>query len=357
MISAQDRREIVSLVEFGKSKGLSQRQSCEALGITPRTLQNWRHAPQGDGRLQRNNYTSPRQLPQDVREEIVERFCRADVCDLSLPQAFYKILDENQEYWCSLSTLYRIFRARGLNARRAPTRDARRRYKPTAYSAKQRNEVWTWDITYLRSSAHTGRFFYAYVIVDVYSRMVMSARVFEADNADFAVRFLSDAFTQHGIKPGQLVVHSDNGASMKAAPTMALLQKNGVTFSHSRPRVSNDNPYSESFFRTLKYSGDYLYPRDGFDSVEAAEQWIRGFVAHYNEHHRHRGIRMVTPGQRYRGEEMEVLRRCRETMLAARKRYPERWVSGPVLNCTPIGSVWLNPDNGQLEECHRAEAA
>ena len=172
--------------------------------------------------------------------------------DLSLTQAFYKLLDENKEYWCSLSTLYRLFRARGLNARRAPTREARRRSKPTAYSAEKPNEVWTWDITYLRSSKYTGRFYYAYVIVDVYSRMVVSARVFEADNADFAARFLGDAFRRYGIKPGQLVVHSDNGASMKAAPTLALLEKNGITFSHSRPRVSNDNPYSESFFRTLK---------------------------------------------------------------------------------------------------------
>ncbi len=115
----RDRREIVSLVEFGQSKGLSQRQSCEAVGITPRTLQNWRHAPDGDGRLDRSNFTSPRQIPEDLREQIVDRFCKADVRDLSLTQAFYKLLDENKEYWCSLSTLYRLFRARGLNARRA----------------------------------------------------------------------------------------------------------------------------------------------------------------------------------------------------------------------------------------------
>lgn len=335
---------------------MSQKQSCEALGITARTLQHWRQAPEGDGRLDRKNFTNPRKLSEELRQEIVERFCCADVRDLSLTQAFYKLLDENREYWCSLSTLYRIFRARGLNARRAPTRDARYRSKPTAYSAEKPNEVWTWDITYLRSSIHTGRFFYAYVIIDVYSRMVVSARVFDADNADFAVRFLREAFEKYGIKPGQLVVHSDNGASMKAASTMALLKSNGITFSHSRPRVSNDNPYSESFFRTLKYSGDYLYPRDGFDSVKQAEQWVQSFVEHYNEHHRHRGIRMVTPGQRYRGEDVEVLRRRHETMLEARKRYPERWISGSVLNCMPIGTVWLNPDNGQLEAQHTKAA-
>ena len=152
-------------------------------------------------------------------------------------QAFYKLLDENKEYWCSLSTLYRLFGARGLNARRAPTREARLRSRPTAYSAEKPNEVWTWDITYLRSSTYTGRFYYAYVIVDVYSRMVVNARVFDSDNADFAVRFLMDAFRKYGIRPRQLVVYSDNGASMKAAPTMALLEKNGITFSHSRPHA------------------------------------------------------------------------------------------------------------------------
>lgn len=155
----------------------------------------------------------------------MERFCREDVRDLSLTQAFYKLLDENKEYWCSLSTLYRLFRARGLNARRAPTRKARLRSRPTAYSAEKPNEVWTWDITYLRSSTYTGWFYYAYVIVDVYSRMVVSARVFDADNADFAVRFLGDAFRKYGIRPGQLVVHSDNGASMKAAPTWLCLRR------------------------------------------------------------------------------------------------------------------------------------
>ena len=240
----------------------------------------------------------------------MERFCREDVRDLSLTQAFYKLLDENKEYWCSLSTLYRLFRARGFNARRAPpTREARLRSRPTTYTAEKPNEVWTWDIDYLRSSTYMGRFCYAYVIVDVYSRKVAIARVFDSDNADFAVRFLRDAFRKYGFGPGQLVVHSDNGASMKAAPTMALLEKNGITFSHSRPRVSNDNPYSESFFRTLKYSGDCLYPRDGFNSIGEAEQWVQSFVEHYKEHHRHSGIRMVTPGQRYRGEDAEVLRR------------------------------------------------
>ena len=115
-------------------------------------------------------------------------------------------------------------------------------------------------------------------------------------------------------------MHSDNGASMKAAKTQSVLTNHGVKFSHSRPRVSNDNPYSESFFRTLKYNGDYLYPRDGFESLEHAQKWLDDFIEHYNEKHRHGGIRMVTPGSRFRGEDVEILRRRRETMLRARQQ-------------------------------------
>lgn len=178
---------------------------------------------------------------------------------------------------------------RGLNARRAPTREARLRNRPTAYATEKPNEVWTWDLTYLRPSTYTGRHY-------------------------FAVLFLGDAFRKYGIRPKQLVAHSDNGACIKAAPAIVLLEKNGITFSHSRPRVSNDIPYSESFFHTFKYSGDCLYLCNGFDSVEEAEQWVQSFVGHYNEHHRHRNIRIVTPGQRYRGENAEVLRRRKETM-------------------------------------------
>lgn len=290
------------------------------------------------------------QFTAQERRQIIDRFCKPDVVDLSLKQAFYKILDENEEYWCSLSTLYRIFKAENLNKTRAPVRQARNRYKPTSYAATAPNAVWSWDITYFRTSRYTGRFYYAYVIVDIYSRYIISARVFDADNAEYAAMFLGEAFAQQNIRPNQLVVHSDNGASMKANSTLALLENNGVTFSHSRPRVSNDNPYSESLFRTLKYSGDYLYPRDGFRDLKHAQSWLDGFVEHYNEVHRHEGIRMVTPGSRFRGEDAFILRKRKRTIEAARREHPQRWIQGRSMNCDRVGAVWLNPDNGRLEE-------
>ncbi len=311
--------------------GLSQENACSAIGITGRTFRNWRLSPEGDGRLDRRNFTNPRRIPDAERAGIVNRFCAKDVADLSLPQAFYKLLDESQEYLCSLSTLYRIFRDEGLNARRSPAREARLRSRPTSYRASRPNEVWTWDITYFRDSRYSGRFMYAYVIVDVYSRAVMLARVYDADNAQYAAGFLRQAFEKYRIAPGQLVVHSDNGASMKAAQTLGVLEGHGVKFSHSRPRVSNDNPYSESLFRTLKYSGDYRYPAGGFSSVEEAQEWLDGFVEHYNEQHRHRGIRMVTPGSRYRGEDVAILARRKETIRKAKQKLPSRWISDRIL--------------------------
>lgn len=135
---------------------MSQEQACEAVGLTGRTYRNWKHAPNGDGRLNRQNFTSPRRIADEVRSAIVERFCRPDVADLSLPQAFYKLLDEKQEYWCSLSTLYRIFREQELLGKRTPTRKGQVRSKPTSYAAHKPNEVWTWDITYFRTSRYTG---------------------------------------------------------------------------------------------------------------------------------------------------------------------------------------------------------
>lgn len=345
------------MVEEGVGRGLPQAKACEAAGIPARTFRDWKTSSSlSDGRQTRSSFFSLRAYSDDEVTGIQERFCRKDVCDLSLHQAFYKVLDKG-EYWCSCATLYRLFKRLGLNKRRSPAAAGSRRYRPTSYRATAPNQVWTWDITYFKTSRYTGKFYYAYVIVDVYSRFILNAKVYDADNSDYAVEFLNETFDKYGIAPGQLVVHSDNGASMKAAKTLGLLERRGVTFSHSRPRVSNDNPYSESLFRTLKYSGDYLYPRDGFQNLAEAQEWLAGFRHHYNEVHYHRGIRMVTPGSRFRGEDGAILAKRRQVMARAFAAHSERWIQRTVLNCEPVGEVWLNPDNGRLEESRRACAA
>ena len=148
---------------------MAEEKACSAVGITSRTLRNWRKKPNGDQRIVRKNFTSPKKLTEEEIQQIIERFCALDVCDLSLRQAFYKVLDESKQYFCSVATLYRIFKERKLLGKPTPTRSARHCTRPTSYQADKPNMVWTWDITYLRRSGCTGQFLYAYVIVDLFS--------------------------------------------------------------------------------------------------------------------------------------------------------------------------------------------
>ena len=140
------------------------------------------------------------------------------------------------------------------------------------------------------------------------------------------------------------MLHSDNGASMKATETLALYQEKGVEFSHSLTRVSNDNPYSKSLFRTMKCSGDFLDPRKGFESIAACNTWVQDFVWYYNEVHRHRSIKMVTPGSRLRGEDIEILKHRKETIERARGQHPNRWKQAKTMDCSHNKEVMLNPD-------------
>lgn len=264
---------------------------------------------------------------------------------MSLPEAFYYLLDTKEEFYCSISTLYRIFKKRGLNGKRNQCRAPRRSSKPTTYAATAPDQVWSWDITYFRSRHYSGQFYYAYVLVDIYSRRVMHSKVYDADNAKYACEFLSEALKAYKIKPGQLVLHSDNGPSMKANETLSLLKTFGVQSSYSRPRVSNDNPYSESLFKTLKYNGFFLYPQGGFESITQAQRWLGRFVDFYNLRHRHRGIRMVTPDDRYSGRDVRILEKRKTIIEKARKTHPQRWISGKTMNLEPAGAVYLNPEN------------
>lgn len=295
-------------------------------------LEDRRHKP--------NRKASPLAYTEEERARLIERYTAADVVDMSLPQAYYHLLD-NEEYAGSLSTVYRVMKAAKLNVRRDGTRAPRKSHRPESFCATGPNQVWTWDITYLRDRSFKGRFFYAYAIVDVYSRCIVHYAVYKADNSKYAAEFLSEAFVRNGIRKGQLVLHADNGASMKAAETLAVLDRFGVHNSHSRPRVSDDNPYSEAFFKTLKYTG--RYPKNGFFEIEDARRWLEEFVGHYNHERRHSGINWVQPAVRHAGVDAEVLKKRAQTLEAARRKHPERWIGKRIMNCDPAGARHLNP--------------
>lgn len=346
LISAPDRQQAIELIDEAVKSGAKQSKACRLLNLTDRTYRNWKAKGKDggvDGRTTRVQHPA-NALMQEERSALISRLNQPDVADLSVPQAFRKLID-NGEYYGSERTIYRVLKEAGLNKRRDATRLPNRRYKPSSYEATGPNQVWTWDITYLRDGKHKGQFFYAYVIVDVYSRYVVHSEVYDSDCAAFAQEFLTKALIKHCIKPNSLVLHSDNGASMKAVNTLALLENMGVERSHSRPRVSDDNPYSEALFRTLKYTG--RLPAGGFNGIEHARTWLASFVDNYNHHRYHSGINWVTPASRFEGNDKTVLAKRKQVIERARSKHPNRWIGNRTLNCEPAPSQWLNPDRSE----------
>jgi len=246
-------------------------------------------------------------------------------------------LADKGHYIGSPSTIYRIMKKEKMSAHRQASKPAKRR-APKGYTAHGPNQVWTWDITYLPREIR-GAFFYLYLILDIYSRKIVGWEVHECESATHAGALTAGTYIKEGLRGDPLVLHSDNGSPMKGATMLATLQRLGVIPSFSRPSVSNDNPFSESLFRTLKYRPEY--PEEAFSSIEGARNWVAGFVSWYNGRHRHSALNMVTPNQRHRGEDREILVRRRQLYESARAEHPERW-SGKIRNWSRPGSVHLN---------------
>lgn len=258
------------------------------------------------------------------------------------PKQIVPSLADRGEYLASESTMYRILRDEDQLKHRASS-SAPARHRPRELVATAPNQVWSWDISYLKSPI-LGVFFYLYLVVDIFSRKIVAAEVYAAENSELAAELIAQACAAEGINPDQLALHSDNGSPMKGATLLATLQQLGVMPSFSRPRVSDDNPYSEALFRTAKYRPEY--PNGPFASLEAAREWVRWFVDWYDHQHLHSGIRFVTPAQRHAGEDVEILAKRRAVYEAARARHPQRW-SGSTRDWSRIDTVRLNPEHGK----------
>ena len=256
------------------------------------------------------------------------------------PKQLVPQLADEGIYLASESTMYRLQRLFGL---REPARAQTRRHVTRAtamHTATGPNQVWSWDITYLPTPVW-GRFLYLYLVLDVWSRRIVGWRVHERENPDLAAEMIAQICNAEKINPVGLVLHSDNGTPMKGSSMLSTLQALGIVSSFSRPHVSNDNPYSESLFRTLKYTP--AYPRLPFANVADARLWVAQFVAWYNGKHRHSAIRFVTPDQRHFGSERAVLRRRAALYDRAQNKNPARW-SKTRRNWNPVDSVVLNPE-------------
>jgi transposase InsO family protein len=251
------------------------------------------------------------------------------------------ILAERGEYIASESSFYRILRAAKQLTHRHSSCQKNPRSKPKALVATAPNQLYSWDITYLATQVK-GQFFYLYLFMDIFSRKIVGWQVYHEESSRNAADLVLDICLREQIQRDQLVLHSDNGSPMKGATMLATLQKLGVVTSLSRPAVSNDNPYSESLFKTLKYCPKY--PSQPFEDIAAAREWVAGFVDWYNDEHRHSSIQFATPAQRHRGEDKAILAQRQAVYEAARAKNPARW-SKNIRNWQWQAEVYLNPDN------------
>ena len=346
MIPLSQRQQIVQWVDEASTAGARRHKACELLGITARALQRWRQSGEleSDGRTDRA-YEPQNKLSELEREQILAVANSAEFADLP-PSQIVPILAERGEYIASESTFYRVLRdAKQLKHRQA-SRPATVRNKPGSLQASAPNQVYSWDITYL-PTAIRGVFFYLYLFMDIYSRKIVGWQVYEQENSEWAAQILHDIARREGIAPDQVTLHSDNGGPMKGATMLATLQALGIMPSFSRPAVSNDNPYSESIFKTLKYRPEY--PAQPFTNITKARQWVAGFVDWYNHEHRHSAIQFVTPAQRHARLDTAILTHRKAVYEAAKARNPERW-SRQTRNWNPVKVVYLNPDKSVVDQ-------
>lgn len=341
MISTPHRQTATMLIEDAVTAGVQRAKACAELEISDRTLRRWTK----DGQLHADQRPLvPRPEPANKlsaaeRAAVLEVCNSKEFCSLPPSQIVPKLADQGR-YLASESSFYRILRADGQQHHRGRARPPVRRKPPTSYLASAPCEVWTWDITWMPGPV-AGMFFYLYLIVDIFSRKIVGWEVHERESADLAAVLIRQAVLAEGCFMQPLVLHADNGSPMKGATMKTTMEKLGITASYSRPRVSNDNPFSEALFRTCKYRPDWQ--SKGFTTKTDAQAWVKSFASWYNGEHLHSAIRFVTPDARHAGHDRETLANRAILYANARAQKPERW-SGTTRNWHPAGPVWLNPE-------------
>ncbi len=308
--------------------------ACRALAVSRATF--YRRLKPSTGRKQPRP-TPARALSCAERDAVRETLCSPRFVDRAPAEVVATLLDKGT-YLCSERTMYRILAAD------APVRERRNqlrhpRYVKPELVATAPNQVWSWDITKLKGP-RTWIWYYLYVLLDIFSRYVVGWMVAERESTALAKQLIEESCSKQGVAPGELILHSDRGSPMTSQGTAQLLARLGVIRSLSRPRVSDDNPFSEAHFKTLKYHPDFP---DRFGSMEHSLSFSRTFFPWYNTEHRHSGISMLTPEVVHYGRAISVLDQRREVLAAAYQAHQERFVRGlPIPKQLPQ-AVWINP--------------
>jgi putative transposase len=314
------------------------------VGVSIRTCQRWRQ----DGEIladKRPGATRPEPISKltDAEREQILVICNQDEYAKLPPSQIVPKLADKGTYIASESTFYRVLRANNQLHHRGRDKPKGSVVKPDAHAATGPNEVWSWDITYLPTRV-IGQFYYLYMIMDVFSRMIVGWEVHESETGEQAASLLERTVWREKCVQSDVVLHSDNGSPMKSLTMQAKMRELGVEGSRGRPGVSNDNPYSESLFRTLKYSP--RWPSEGFESLEKARKWVRIFTHWYNKDHCHSKIKFVTPEQRHLGLDKEILKKRHALYRTQQQKQPNRWKQ-KTRDWTRETAVKLNPEKAK----------
>ncbi len=336
----KERIKAINLIEEAKNAGARIRPACNVIGISIRTYERW---VQG-GKIHFDKRTiAKRPAPKNKLshleyKNILKIVNSNEFVDLP-PSQIVPILADRGIYLASESTIYRILRKEKMLKHRGKSKVPKKSKTPTTHIATAANQVWTWDITFLKSNIR-GKYYKLYMAIDLFSRKIIGWEVWEEESGKHAADLIEKAVVSEKILNKPLILHSDNGSPMKASTLLAKLEMLGIQPSYSRPRVSNDNPYSESLFRTCKYRPNFPY--DGFNSLQEAREWVMQFVNWYNNNHRHSGLKFLTPIQRHNGQTEEIMKKRRSVYESAKTLYPERW-SKTTRNWNLPNVVALNP--------------
>jgi transposase InsO family protein len=345
LTSPVDRRKALEILDAGMAAGARSFELATLLGVGLSTLQRWRRQFAGDGDGHDGRKSSHRLVSHRLTDEERQRIlltCNQPEFAALPPAQIVPALADRGIYIGSERSFYRVLHAHGQAHHRGRARPPQEPRAVPRLEARGPNQVWSWDITYLPTSVR-GVWLYLYLVIDVWSRKVVAWDVADREDAQIAADLVSRACLRERISRRRrqtLILHADNGNAMRAATLETRLEELGVLRSFSRPRVSNDNPYSESLFRTVKYRPDY--PRRPFNSVEEACSWACAFVDWYNHQHRHSGIRFVTPDQRHSGQAVAICSQRAQLYEQARQRHPRRWSRSTRCWRQPE-VVWINP--------------
>jgi len=326
------------------STKIGTKRACYGFGVPRSSYYYWKH-PDTKSALYKERKLPDFAYTLAERKEILN-VMNSDIYMNQNPYEIYASKLDAGEYLCSVRTMYRILSENDQVTERRQVRRSNNYQKPELLATKA-NHIWSWDITKLKGP-EKWTYFYLYVIIDIFSRFVVGWMVAYRELSSLATKLIEETCRRQNIEPGQLTIHADRGASMKSKPVAFLLSDLGVTKSHSRPYVSNDNPFSESHFKTMKYRPDFP---ERFNSMVEAREFCCKFFDWYNKEHYHSGIGFLTPESVHYGFAEDILKNRKKVLLNAFKNNPKRFrFKKPKLKNLPK-SVWINkPDNIENEE-------